>query len=99
MSYEWSFGDGNSAGGDSSSHTFGISGGSPSSDTTYNVSLKATDQYGRESTETKVVDVTFAAPRADFTQSFAYDTTFPVTATFTSFLCLASILNSGNLTP
>ena len=84
MSYEWDFGDGNTAGGDSSAHTFGISGGLPSSDTTYNVSLKATDQYGRESTETKAVEVTLAAPRADFTQSFAYDTTFPVTATFTT---------------
>lgn len=60
VSYEWEFGDGETATGQTVQHTYAEPG-------TYNVTLTVTDDDGAEATETKEVVVESASPDAQFT--------------------------------
>lgn len=68
VKYEWSFGDGSSGSGGSTSHTYTTSG-------TYTIELKVTDHKGKAATKSETItvlppyDVDTGAPMASFTAS------------------------------
>ena len=85
--YAWNFGDGSTATGVTTSHTFTTAG-------VYNVALTVTDSAGATGTTSSTVTVT-AATAGDPTASFVFSPTAPTTTTAVQFNATASTAPAG----